>query len=114
MTEAEKLLWSKLRRKQINNYQFYRQKVIGNYIVDYYCPKAKIIIELDGSQHYNDEGVSKDKIRDAYLKSIGLEVLRFSDREIFENISGVLERISYNLNPPYVPILIKSPRSPLC
>ncbi len=93
MTNTERLLWSKIRRKQLKGYQFYRQRIIGNYIVDFYCPKRKLIIELDGSQHYGEEGIKKDKRRDAYLKDIGLKILRFSDREVFENLNGVLERI---------------------
>ena len=93
MTEAERLLWSKVRGKQLQGYKFYRQKIIGNYIVDFYCPKANMVIELDGGQHYNKKGKEKDRIRDDYMSQIGLKVLRFSDREIFENIKGVVERI---------------------
>jgi very-short-patch-repair endonuclease len=93
MTEAERLLWEKIRGKQLKGYQFYRQKTIGNYIVDFYCPKAKLVIELDGEQHYNSEGKAKDRARDGYMKGIGLRVLRFSDKEVFENTQGVLERI---------------------
>ena len=100
MTDAEKLLWSRIRRKQLKDCQFYRQKIIGNYIVDFYCPKSSLIIELDGGQHYSDEGMRKDKIRDDYLKNLGLSVLRFSDRDVFKNLQGVLEAVWENLNPP--------------
>ena len=93
MTEAEKLLWEKIREKQLKGYQFYRQKTIGNYIVDFYCPKAKLVIEIDGGQHYSSEGKEKDRTRDEYMKDIDLKVLRFSDKEIFNNTEGVLERI---------------------
>jgi len=93
MTEVEKLLWEKIRGKQLKGYQFYRQKTIGNYIVDFYCPRAKLVIELDGGQHYSSEGEAKDTVRDGYMKGIGLRVLRFSDKEVFENTQGVLERI---------------------
>ena len=94
MTEAERLLWEKIRGKQLKGYQFYRQKTIGNNsIVDFYCPKAKLVIELDGGQHYSSEGKAKDRERDGYMKGIGLRVLRFSDKEVFENTQGVLERI---------------------
>ena len=93
MTDAERLLWSKLRRKQLKCFQFYRQKIIGSYIVDFYCPKAKLIVELDGSQHYDMKGIIKDRIRDNYMKNLGMKVLRFSDKEIFENCRGVIERI---------------------
>jgi len=93
MTDAEKLLWSKLRAKQLKGRQFYRQRIIGDYIVDFYCPQANLIIELDGGQHYTDEGIKKDKMRDNYIREQGYKILRFSDREIFENLEGVIERI---------------------
>jgi very-short-patch-repair endonuclease len=97
MTDAEKLLWSKLRRKQLKGLQIYRQRIIGDYILDFYCPKANLIIEVDGGQHYTDEGIAKDKIRDDYIKGKGIKVLRFSDREVLKNIGGVIERIYDNL-----------------
>jgi len=93
MTNTEILLWSKIKSKQLKKYQFYRQKTIGDFIVDFYCPKAKLIIELDGGQHYSVEGKQKDIQRDTYLASLGLKVLRFSDNEVFSNLEGVLERI---------------------
>ncbi|HHT9120402.1 MAG TPA: endonuclease domain-containing protein [Candidatus Hypogeohydataceae bacterium YC41] len=93
MTDAERLLWSKVRRKQPDGYQFYRQKIIGNYIVDFYCPQANLIIEVDGGQHYSDEGKRKDTLRDDYMASLGLKVLRFSDKEVLENLKGVIEKI---------------------
>jgi very-short-patch-repair endonuclease len=61
MTDAENRLWSKLRRKQLRGHQFYRQKIIGKYIVDFYCPKANLVIELDGGQHYSERGKAKDR-----------------------------------------------------
>ena len=100
MTEAEKLLWSKIRKKQLKGYQFYRQKIIGNYIVDFYCPKANLIIELDGGQHYSNEGKKNDRTRDDYMECFGLRVLRFSDREIFENLKGIIEAICEHLKSP--------------
>lgn len=93
ITDAENLLWSKLRRKQLRGYQFYRQKIIEEYIVDFYCPKANLVIELDGSQHYSEIGKGKDKLRDGVLEKMGLKVLRFSDRDVFENLNGVMECI---------------------
>ena len=97
MTDTEKFLWYRIRKGQCKNYQFYRQRPIGNYIVDFYCPKGKIILELDGGQHYTPEGTKRDIKRDDYFKKLGLKVLRFSDREILENIEGVLEKIYSNL-----------------
>jgi very-short-patch-repair endonuclease len=97
MTDAERLVWSKIRKKQIADVQFYRQKNIGNYIVDLYCPKGNLVIEIDGSQHYEKEGMKKDRKRDNYLQSLDLTVLRFSDIDVLRNINGVLERIHEHL-----------------
>ena len=74
MTDAENLLWSKIRRKQLANCQFYRQKIIGSCIVDFYCPKAKLVVEVDGGQHYDDPQINKDKKRNAYLQKLGMRV----------------------------------------
>ena len=93
MTDAENVLWSKIRGKQLKGLQFYRQKVIGNYIADFYCPKSKLVIEVDGGQHYINEGKEKDTKRDAYMKGVGLTVIRFSDRDVLKNIDDVLEEI---------------------
>ena len=100
MTEAEKLLWSRIRKKQVKDYQFYRQRIIGNYIVDFYCPKAGLIVELDGGQHYHPEDLKKDTLRDDYMESLGLKILRFSNNEIFGNLDAVMEKICACLNPP--------------
>jgi very-short-patch-repair endonuclease len=97
MTDAENLLWSRVRRKQLKGFQFYRQKIIGKYIVDLYCPMGKLVIELDGGQHYVDKGRQRDELRDCNMAGRGLKVLRFSDREIFENLDGVMEKIWENL-----------------
>lgn len=75
MTDAERMLWSKLTRKQLSGFQFYRQRIIGNFIVDFYCPRAKLVIEVDGGQHYHGKVESSDRIRDESLKSLGLKVL---------------------------------------
>ena len=83
--------------KQLKRYLFYRQKTIGNYIVDFYCPKAKLVIELDGGQHYSPGGKEKDRARDGYMNDIRLRVLRFSDKEVFKNTQGVLEKIWVSL-----------------
>jgi very-short-patch-repair endonuclease len=97
MTDAEKLLWSKIRGKQLKGSQVYRQKPIGRFVVDFYCPKAKLVIELDGGQHYSEVIRAKDESRDRYMERVGLEVLRFSDTEVFENLPGVLEEIRNRL-----------------
>jgi very-short-patch-repair endonuclease len=93
MTDAENMLWWKLRRKQLKGHHFYRQKIIGRYIVDFYCPDANLVIELDGGQHYSERGHEKDRVRDDVLRELGIKVLRISDREIFENMDGVMQGI---------------------
>ena len=107
MTDTERFLWSRIRGKQLNGYQFYRQRPIGNFIVDFYCPAARLVIELDGGQHFEEEGKTRDMLRDDYLRGIGIKVLRFSDRDVFKNIEGVIEEILGNLpeppNPPSIP-----------
>ncbi len=93
LTEAETYLWLKLRKRQIKNCRFYRQRIICNYIVDFYCPDAKLVIEINGGQHYSEQGLSKDDIRDSHLADLGISVMRVSAREVFENTEGILERI---------------------
>ena len=95
MTEAEIILWNRLRRKQINNIQFYRQKPLGNYIVDFYCPAKKLIIEIDGGQHYeNGEIIKEDKERESFLiQTLKLKVLRFTNTDITKNLASVMDKI---------------------
>ncbi len=93
MTDAERKLWKHIRLKQINGLQFYRQKVIGNYIVDFYCHAVHLVIEVDGGQHYKDNGLEYDEIRDAYLKGLNLKALRVSNLDVLNNIEGVVKKI---------------------
>ena len=93
MTDAEIILWSKIKGRQIKNAQFYRQKPIGNYIADFYCAKYNLIIELDGSQHFTNEGMEYDSERDTYLKFMGIKVLRFTNIQIMKELNTVLEVI---------------------
>ena len=106
MTDSERVLWARLRRKQIRSVQFYRQKPIGNYIVDFYAPKANVVVEVDGSQHMEVEHAEADSQRDAYLASEGLRVLRFDNLQVLKETEGVMEMIlravseSLEGNPP--------------
>ena len=92
-TDSEKKLWSRIRRKQVCGVQFYRQKPIGKYIVDFYAPKAKLVLELDGSQHFDSGQAGKDRLRDEYLKNQGLMVLRFNSREVLMELEAVVQKI---------------------
>lgn len=93
MTEAEQHLWFRLRNKQLCGVQFYRQKPLLSFIVDFYCPRAKLVVELDGSQHFEAEHRIKDLERDEELAKIGIKVLRFDDRQVLLECEAVLEVI---------------------
>ncbi len=90
MTDAERLLWKRIRFKQVRGLLFYRQKPLLKFIVDFYCPKAKLVIELDGSQHLDEEHRTADAERDAALSGLGLRVLRFDNRQVLLEIEGVM------------------------
>jgi very-short-patch-repair endonuclease len=103
MTDAEWRLWSVLRNKQLKGCSFHRQKIICNYIVDFYCPQYRVVIEVDGGQHYSQPNLDEDKKRDDYLEGHGFKVLRFTNLDILQNIDGVAERILENLEIPLSP-----------
>ena len=90
MTDAEKALWVRIRFKQILGLQFYRQKVLFHFIVDFYCPAASLVIECDGSQHYTKEGYRSDLIRDQALTQAGLLVLRFKNQQVHNDLDRVI------------------------
>ncbi len=94
MTDAEKVVWARVRLQQINGQRFYRQKPIGDYIVDFFCPKAKLVIEIDGGQHFSKDMIDNDKIRDEFLNGLGLNVMRFTNSEVLNDIERVIEQIS--------------------
>jgi very-short-patch-repair endonuclease len=87
MTKEERHLWYDFLRTY--PVQFKRQKVIGSYVVDFFCDKPKLVIELDGSQHFEDEQIKNEIVRDDYLSSLGLKVLHVSNDEIWDNFEGV-------------------------
>ena len=87
MTPEEKQLWYHF----LQNYEirFSRQRVIGNYIVDFYCRRANLVIEIDGAQHYTPDSIMYDKTRTDFLKSCGIEILRFLNKDIHDNFENV-------------------------
>jgi len=93
LTDAERRLWSRLRRKQISGIQFYRQKPIGNYIVDFYAPVIRLVVEVDGSHHLDTRQTRYDAQRSESLKRLGLKVLRFDDRQVLTQTEAVVEEI---------------------
>ena len=98
MTDSERLLWSRLRGKQLLNVQFYRQKPIGEYIVDFYAPRARLILEVDGSQHLHQDHIANDARRDDWLCSQGLEILRFTNLEVLNELDAVVSVVLETLN----------------
>ena len=92
-TDAERKLWQRINRDQLLGFRFNRQKPLLSYIVDFYCAKAKLIIELDGSQHYEPDYQEKDAIARCRIKSLGFTVMRFSNDEVMREIEGVVEQI---------------------
>ena len=97
LTPAEATLWKHIKNKQIYNVQWRRQFSIGTYILDFYCPKAKLAIELDGKEHYTIEGDKYDCERDIFISSKGIKILRYENKEIWESIEQVIEEINKEL-----------------
>jgi very-short-patch-repair endonuclease len=94
-TLSEILLWQKLRASQFRGYAFNRQKPLGNYIVDFYCRKLDLVIEIDGNSHEYEEAVVEDRKRQQILEELGVFFLRFSDWEVKNAMSFVLGEIGY-------------------
>ncbi len=89
-TKSEIKLWQELKGKQVFGYKFLRQKPIANYIVDFFCNKLKLAIELDGYSHNFEEVVIKDEKKELHLNSLGITVLRFDDNEVINDMNNVL------------------------
>ena len=92
MTDAERKLWSLLRNNQLG-VKFRRQVPFGEHVLDFYCPAAKLCVELDGSQHYSQDGLKSDVERDDDLRDHGIEVVRYSNAEFLRNTDGVVQGI---------------------
>jgi len=92
-TDAEKKLWALLRNRQLEGVKFRRQFSLGGYILDFYSPEYRLGIEADGGGHYLDKGRQRDELRTRALNKLGVEIVRFSDRDILTNIEGIYERI---------------------
>ena len=93
-TEAERLLWYRLRPRQVDHHRFRRQVPLGPYIVDFACLSARLIIELDGSQHNEDENAAHDATRTTWLNTQGFRVLRFWNVDVFQSMDGVWDTIA--------------------
>lgn len=99
MTQAEVVLWKRLKGQQFIGYDFHRQKPIGNFIADFYCYPVRLVIEVDGYSHQFEETVERDHAKEDFLHTLGFSVLRFSDNEVVQNLPAVLQVIeNYILN----------------
>ena len=107
-TEAERKLWSILRNHHVAGLRFRRQQPIGPYVVDFYCPAAKLIVELDGDQHGEVRNVKCDEIRTQWLASRGYRVLRFPNGDVSKNPQVVLDEIAHVFEVRAVPLPEKS------
>ncbi len=92
-TPAESLLWKGLQNSQLEGRKFRRQHSIGPYILDFYCPAEKLCVEVDGQMHFGSSGVLYDGERTQYLNNLGIQVIRFENKIVFQNPEGVLEEI---------------------
>lgn len=98
MTEEEIILWEHIKDSKLDGRKFRRQHSVGYYIADFYCPKEKLAIELDGFQHYSKEGLEKDIYRDKHLNDLGIKVLRFRNEEVKNFLLNVLNTIRCEFN----------------
>lgn len=99
LTPAEAKLWTLLKNSQLENKKFRRQHSAGPYVLDFYCPSEKLCIELDGEGHYNEASFEYDSARTEYLNSLNIKVIRFENKDVFENMEGVLEEVKRNFRP---------------
>ncbi len=97
LTPEEAVLWTKMKSRNIKGYKWRRQHPVGCYILDFYCPQAKICVELDGAGHYTFSGAREDVVRTAFLNEKGIRVLRFENRLIWDNLEAVLDVIEREL-----------------
>jgi very-short-patch-repair endonuclease len=93
LTPAEAALWYLIKNRKLEGRKFRRQHSVGNYILDFYCPDEKLAIELDGEDHYWEEGIQKDKRKSAFMTSHGIEIIRFENQLVFQDTEFVLKTI---------------------
>lgn len=93
MPRAEIFLWARLKNKQIMGYKFRRQHSLGYYVLDFYCPKLKLAIEVDGDSHFTEEAKKYDLRRENYIKSFGIRFLRVTNLDVYNNMDGIIEEI---------------------
>ncbi len=98
-TKVEEIMWGILRNRKFLGLKFRRQHGIGEYIADFYCSEKKIVIEIDGDTHFNEDAVEYDKIRTQFFNELGIKVIRFSNIEVYKNINDILEELEIRTLP---------------
>ena len=93
MTEPEFRLWLQLRNRQLGDLRFCRQVAIGSYIADFFCAEKRLAVEIDGSQHFEPDGLAADQLRTSWLQAHSIRILRFDNHEVLTNLEGVCARI---------------------
>ena len=104
-TDAERKLWMRLRDRQLNGLKFRRQQPVGRYVVDFFCPESRLVIELDGGHHTLQ--IEADQRRTDFLTKAGYRVLRFWDNDVLSDTEAVLQKIVEELNTPHPPLSLK-------
>jgi very-short-patch-repair endonuclease len=94
MPSAENVVWSRLRRKLVCGNKFRRQYSVGPFVIDFYCPSLKLAVEIDGESHYAIGANDHDEQRQAFIESFGISFLRFTNRDVYDNLTGVMETIT--------------------
>jgi len=106
-TKEELIFWAHVKDRRFQGLKFRRQYSIGNYIADFYCPELKLVVEIDGGQHYEDENIQKDISRSQYFENLGMKVKRYTNVDIKTNMAGVLDDLFCFRKPHPSPLLSK-------
>jgi very-short-patch-repair endonuclease len=90
---AEIILWDRLKGRQLEGYKFRRQYSVEDFVIDFYCPELKLAVEVDGDSHYTEDALLSDRKRQIEIETFGIRFLRFTNREVYENLEGILLKI---------------------
>ena len=111
ITKAEKLIWNKIRDRQLENCKFRRQYSVDRFVIDFYSAELKLGIEIDGESHFQEGAAEYDQARQEFMESVGIKFIRFTNNDVYGNLSGVLESIVQHIRDlrtsPPAPLLIK-------
>lgn len=99
MPPAEMILWQVLRNRKLNGHKFRRQYSVDRYVLDFYCPSAKLAIEIDGDSHFSEAAIKSDEIRQKTIEELGIRFLRFTNFDVYENLDGVVKKILKHFSP---------------